>query len=458
MKKFLVSFLILIVLHNADTLFAQNWQKVNGTNPYINKIFSPVDEPNRIIVASDGNPTDILLSEIDFPLVGSGCQESSDYGNVFNKYFLTGYPVYDIYASKKNPNNWVAAVRKFDRGGILHSTDKGANWNDFLSCDGTNQIYRISSTIVDGNELFVAGAIETSEGFVYSDDGFSTCQSSSALSVEARSIAYSKLNPNMLFIAGDAYSQGRVLRSKDNGKTWFKEDSGLEGLRILSVLPSSHNEAVVLCGADSLTSNKSSIGKGIYLSLDTGKTWQRIAGFGAQVFEIAEHPTNPKYIAAAAGLQGVLVSSINGYWFEQHNSGLPEGKSVRNVMIPNWETNEQGFITFAGVYNDGLYKSGYLTTDVNNIQPIEFSMVSVSPQPASDVVSFVWNNPNAEVCDITIFDSFGRDVYSMSGVAFPEGQNNFNWNISNGNHANGMYFISISSASGRLFNKFIVNK
>ncbi len=456
MKKPTNFLLLILILAGFTTMNGQTWQKMSGTNQYINKIFSPKGESNRIIVASDGEPTDILANSIEFPYIGSGCQESTDSGYTFKNYFLTGMPVYDIYQSLKEPTNWVASVRRFDRGGFLHSTDKGATWTDFLLCDGVYQVFRVSSSIQNDEEIFVAGAIHTSDGFLKSENGFLSCEQSAGVSLESRDIAFSKINPKLLFIAGDGYSYGRVLRSYDNGASWHKEENGLNGLRILSIMPSSINEAIVLCGADSVAVDKSSIGKGIYMSLDTGKTWNRIAGAGAQVFQIVEHPRFPKYVAAAAGNQGVLVSSVNGKWFESYNSGLPEGYSVRNVLIPDWDTTQAGCITFAGVFGEGLYRSAYITSDVLDTQSNpDFSIVSISPQPASDYVNFLWNNPQEQKGTISIYDSFGRRVYSLQDGFFPQGMNTFNWNIESNFYPAGVYYIEIATEAGKIFDKFI---
>jgi len=453
MKKFMLVGVLLIIANSLS--FAQYWIKVDGVNPYINKIFSPTDEPDRIIVASSGFPTDILQKNIEFPFIGNGYQESVDSGKTFTKYQLNERSVYDIYQSKKNPNKWFAAVRHFTRGGVLLSTNRGEDWSEDILCESSNQLYRISSKIINENEFFVAAAINTSEGFVYSDNDFITCNLSS-YSVETRSVAFSKIS-NLLFLSGDASSQGRVLRSYDNGRTWIRESSGLEGLRVLSILPSSINSSIVLCGVDSLTVDGSSIGKGIYISLDTGNTWQYFTGAGNQIFEFAEHPRFPHLVAAAAGNAGVLVSSIYGHYFEAFNNGLPENKSVRTVMIPNWDTAEAGFMIFAGVHNEGLFKSTYLKTSVNDSQrQSDFKILSISPQPANDILNVRINLPYAQNCTIKIFNSFGQEIYKLTNVFFNAGENSFDWNATD--YQSGLYFIQLQFDNQILSEKFVIRR
>lgn len=453
MKK-VVIFCVLIFCSFAYS-FGQYWEKIPGLNPFITKIFSPINEPNRIIVASNGFATDILQKNIEFPFIGNGYAESLDSGKTFTSFLLNQYSVYDIYQSKTNPNLWLAAIRYFNRGGIVRSTDNGNSWGENIACESSNQIYRIKSTLSEGKEFYVAAAINTSEGFVYSDDDFITCNPSS-LSVETRSIAFSKIHPNLLFITGDPSSQGRVLRSYDNGLTWYRESSGLEGLRVLSIHPSSANASIVLCGVDSLTIDGSSIGKGIYISLDTGNTWQYFTAGGYQIFEFAEHPRYPHLVAAAAGFGGVLVSSIYGHYFEAFNNGLPQGKSVRTVMIPDWDTTEAGFIIFAGVHDDGLYKSTYLKTSIENNSPQAFQIVSISPQPASDKVYIQFKSPFNTICDISIFNSFGIEVHALKNITVNNGENLFVFNSSN--YPPGLYFVKINLGNLSINNKFIISR
>lgn len=459
MKKFIYALLCISFLGFANNVYSQEWTKINGLNPYINTIHLMESNPSKIIVASNADSTDLLQEEITLPPVGNGCLVSEDSGKTFNKYFLAGYPVFDICQSKLEPNKWVASVRKITRGGILHSQDNTENWNDFLSCDAVSQIVKISSTIENGKEIFVGAQVNTAEGFVYSDDGFSSCLTNPGIAIQSRYIAFSKISKN-LYIAGDHQSSGNVYRSTNVGQTWIKSDGGLEGLRVLCVFPSSQNPAIVFCGADSVTVNKSSIGKGIFMSIDTGRTWTNVGAKGAQVFEIAEHPKNPKLMAAAAGLQGVLVSSVGGKWWENHSKGLPAGKSVRKISIPYWDAKPEGVIALAGVFGDGLYKSTYITSSID--RPIDnnsgLTIESIYPQPASNHATIIWNNPESQSADINIYDSFGNQVFALNNVYFSEGTNTFNWNASESNIAQGVYHIVIKAKNNTASSRIVIIK
>lgn len=450
LRRFLCNSVLLLAgasLLSPAKSFAETWGKVEGTQPYIYNMLFPSDNKDKIVVCNSEGPLDLLQDNIELPISGNGCQVSYDRGASFTKTILNNYPVYDIFQSKKDSSKWVASVRNFTRGGILHSNDNGETWNDFFSSDGAHQIVKFASVLTGDNERILGAAVNTNEGFVYSDDNFDTFTNYQGLSVQSRYVAASKVKNNLIFLAGDYTSSGKVFRSHNGGDTWDKESNGLEGLRVLCVFPSSKNAALVFAGVDSVTMDKSSIGKGLYVSQDTGRTWMWHGAAGAQVFDISEHPQSPNLMAIAAGTQGVYLSSTYGLNWENISDGLPNGKSVRKVFIPDWETNSEGAVTFAAVYGEGLYKSIHITSDVNDKTDINLLSINrVYPQPANETAVIDWFHPFGGKADINVTDCMGNNVYSLQGVDFAQGNNSFTWNTAP--FASGIYFMNISSANG----------
>jgi photosystem II stability/assembly factor-like uncharacterized protein len=74
----------------------------------------------------------------------------------------------------------------------------------------------------------------------------------------------------------------------------------------------------------------------IYMSTDTGRTWRPVGAAGKRVFDLAQHPTNPKYMVAACDSGSVFFSGSWGYGWEEYSHGLPEDISVRVVAIADW--------------------------------------------------------------------------------------------------------------------------
>lgn len=443
--------LILVLILSSYNLPAQYWTKLEGTSVYINGIFLNPNNPEMLIVASDDVPTDFSEQYIQFPYFGvgqNGFRISTNGGNSFGEPILSSYSVYNIHQAINNNNLWFASVRRFTRGGILISNDGGKIWEtENLKCSGNFQISKIISKLNNSNELeLYASAVNSDEGFRYSLNKFEDCLTNEALDIQALDIAISPLDKNLMFIPGDGFHNSGVYRSYDNGKTWLKDSSGLINKRVLCVLPSAFNKAWVLCGVDSIDMNKFRYGKGIYLSLDTGKTWKPVGAFGATVFSLAQHPLYPKYIAAACDRQGVYLSGSFGWNWEKFSDGLPKDSSVRQVAIPAIDSTNEGIIVYAGVFADGVYKSKRIKTDVE-ISQNHFKDIQIVPNPTNGIINLYNLNENYSVY---ISDILGNRInYDISASSL----NNCTIDISSLN--DGAYFLHIFSNNYFITKKLI---
>lgn len=409
--------IISFVLVGALSVFpaqSQTWQKIEGVKAYVNKIWFPNSNEQTIVVCSDEIPTDLDEQPPTFyPTEGSGYMISENGGIDFETR-LAPFFVFDIAKASDRSNTWVASVRMGALGSIIKSTDGGGTWDDEnLYCSGSHQVWKIAPHPTEGGAFFNA-AFNTSQGFTYTNNKFETCQTNSSLKISSRDIAISRANHSLMFISGDKAFTSGVLRSYDGGMTWLKDSSGLEGLRIHCVLPAPSNPAVVYCGADSLDIQKISHGKGIYQSLDTGKTWSLIGAPGAKVYSLAAHPTDNESFAAACGTSGVWVCGAIGKFWEQRSLGLPEGSSVRTVAIPDVEVNEDGFIVYAGTFGDGMFKSARITTTVEQILTADNLISNIYPQPASDFLNFNLQLSYDSDIAIRLIDVFGNAIINYS--------------------------------------------
>jgi len=439
--------------------YSQEWRKINGIGRYINFINYDVYHDSTIIVGSDFFPTDISEVNINFPtLLGDGYQVSTNGGESFGDFIQSGYSFFNIIQDPNNQSKWYASVRKQNRGGIIVSQNSGTDWTTFpLLCDGVYQIFDIIS--VDNPKTFYSAAVNTAEGIIKTENDFQDCTPVGP-NVSSRSIKLSHADKNFMFIAGDK-SQGDwgVFRSTDKGKTWQKDVVGLENLRILCVQPSGRYPELVYCGADSITLMGVSIGKGIYQSLDTGKTWKPISAKGYRVFSISEHPKYPQHLAAACDSGGVYISSCDGYNWEHHSDGIPQNSSVRHVMIPPWEPNQDGFVTFASVFEDGLYKSINMTTKVfdSDYSIHNLSIISLYPTPVRDLLTIDWYNNNYGFIEIYICNMLGEKVGQIEKGNFSEGSHTTVWKPAV-ELSQGIYNIIINSGNDIITQKFIYIK
>lgn len=450
MKKALL-FTIVIIAAFASAK-AQNWTKVEGPLPYINFLKFSDTDPNVLYVGSDSLPTDISRGDIEFPFVGWGYMKSADKGATFAPAGLAGRAVYWVHEA--GSGNLYASVRFMSTGGVVRSTDNGATWDlDYVACEGSDQVSSIVKITENGVDKLLASAVNTNSGLKVIESDLSACFPVANMNVQSRRLIRSKVNPNLIFMAGDDGSQGHVLRSYDNGKTWLSDESGLEGLRINAVLQSSKYPNYIYAGADQVLFNNIAIGKGIYMSLDTGKTWQALGAPDAQVFDLVEHPTNPEFMAAACGSYGVFVSGNAGQFWEQHLSGLPADSLVTRVAIPDEPATAQGVKVLAGVQGAGLYKSDYITSGVRESAAI--NALEVFPNPISDRFNVSFIAEAAQPCRLTIYDPMGGELYAESFSSTSTGSQVRTFAPGTKLTA-GAYFIELRVGARRMYHKIMV--
>ncbi len=322
MNRKLLQFFILSIVtaFSYNAAQAEDWKKIDDAGDAINKIIIFPNTPTKYAVASDLYSWSPDRLEPEFYIIeGKGFKITNDKGNSFGQPILDSLFVLDVM--QIDAQNMIASCVNKTRGSIVKSTDGGISWNknevDF------NNTYFVTKFAKSNNKIF-ASAMNTAKGILVSEDNFDTFSADPQLSISSRDIQVSKLDANMIFVAGDNSYDGGVMRSIDGGNSWQSFDSGIEGLRIHTVLPSGMDKSIVYCGADSITSEGVSFGKGIYQSLDTGKTWHSVGASGAKIYDLDFHPLFPKFMVAAAGSQGIYVSANNGWWWEQNSIPIQE--------------------------------------------------------------------------------------------------------------------------------------
>ncbi len=456
----------------AISLFAgvansQTWQKVDNDSlyPAIHKIFFPSYDSNAVVIASGDVPINLAEKEITFydqypQINGKGYVISYDGGLSFDENKLDGYFVYEIAEHPFNPDIWLASVRSSGKNFILVSEDGGETWiTNPVRYEGSEAILKITSKASEPTRFFAA-EVNVSKGFKTSLDTFRHFETNQDLFVSSRDIAVSPSDTNLIFIASDDLHESGVFRSYDNGETWTKEESGLENLRVHCVLPSQYDPSIVVCGADSLTSS-GSVGKGIYVSLDTGKTWTLTGAEGARVFNLARHPKNPIYMAAACDSSGVWLSGTWGTSWEQFDDGFDDSLSIRTVAFPRLSADDDGAIVFAGSYKGGLYKSERITTSVESRSDVDEESViiqSLSPNPCSENLTVVWNNPKTQKVRIEIVNLKGERIAEIINEEVGEGLQTTKQSLIESDLSSGSYFLVIFSGAEAVTKQFVFIK
>jgi hypothetical protein len=439
----LIAFIVMSTPSNS-----QVWSKVPGTLDYVNFLKFSVHDNNKLYVGSDAVPTNIENNTITFPFFGFGYQVSTDRGVTFSEASLTDYSIFDLIESPSDPSKLLISARKQDIGRVFLSVDAGNTWDEETKrCESSSQVSRFQVAKEGNDEIYYASLLNAANGFRYSDDDFETCSVNPATNISSRDLAISKSNPKVLYLTGDNTSKSRVMCSTDGGETWADRSEGLRSFRILSIQVSPINEAIVIVGADSVTPTGYLTGIGIYYSDDYGVNWRFAGARGALVHDIQFHPTNPKYCVAAGGPSGVLISGTGGDYWEKSLDGLPEGAFARKVAIPNIPPTDDGIVVYASIYGEGIYKSTYITTSVNDNDEFNQARLvnSIYPVPAYDRIVI---NTNSSVSEISyeIFDVMGNRVI--------QGNLNTNTQINVASLIQGNYFIKFSNNGTYQLEKF----
>lgn len=140
---------------------------------------------------------------------------------------------------------------------------------------------------------------------------------------------------------GDIFAgtEGRgVLRSSDDGETWFECNTGLTDLsiRTLAISPAGH----IFAGAD---------GVGVFRLMDNGEHWQAINnGF--------DPPNTAGANAFAFRANGEVFAAGFGVYFSSDNGNQWHSTGLKNVTVRALVINSRGEL-FAGTDGWGVYRS-----------------------------------------------------------------------------------------------------
>lgn len=449
------------ILLSCSISFSQEyWDYVPGVHNYVHSVFSPKSNSEIIVVAADSIPIDLNQNEV-FPsffnlLKGEGIVISRDGGNTFDEYnLLDSSIVLNIAESKQNSDTWIASCVVKNENRFAYSTDKGVNWEvKETGCSGTPKVM----DLVALEDRMIGGAISTTNGYFYSFDEFENCTVSDTLIVSVRDVDY---QDGVLWMASDDNTRSSILRSSNLGATWQIGNEGIDNLRIHCVDPSGIYQrwGIVHAGADKLVEGNY-VGSGIYISRNNGLDWQLVGAEGTKVYDIEHHPKFPSFMAAACGEDGIYFSYDGGLtWQEDYRTGLPANADVRLVYIPDIDPVNGAYQLYAGVFNDGLYKSKSIDPQLTSVEDADldnFNLLNVFPNPATDFMNLQFNNESPAEIEFSLINLDGSKI-KVESKYFSEGQNNFRMDLPN-NIPNGIYVISITGLNINIYSKVIVNR
>ena len=146
-----------------------------------------------------------------------------------------------------------------DNGGLYRRTNLGLGWS--LIFKGSIDVNSIFIPAAPAGKIYVG----TSDGIYVSTDGGTSWkrQNSGIMNSFVRTVAVQNSGTGYLF-AG-VYGGG-VFRSTNKGTTWVPSNNGIDNPYVRAVVADPKNSAIVYAGNV----------YGIYKSIDTGVTWQRL--------------------------------------------------------------------------------------------------------------------------------------------------------------------------------------
>ena len=400
--------LTIFILLSVNLLYSQNfWEKTNF----------PSDNSQLFSVYS------LMVNSEDHILAGTfakGIYKSTDLGNSWAESGLSGQWIRD-FAINSSYEIFITSVGSQFGDGVYKSDDNGNTWTkvwDAIS-SGMNCLY-----IDQQNVIYVGMNYYDSQGGIFrSEDGGNTWTNIFELPANIYEIV--KLNNGRILAA----SYGQFYFSDDNGVNWNSTSSGLVQATISDIALNQENEIFI-----------TTLGYGIYKSVDNGLTWITKMGAGWD-FSCLKISSDGKIYAATQG-NWLYESDDNGdNWFLV-NGGLNDSKYILSLEI-----TKSGFL-FAGMDYYGIYKSvNKVVTTLNeeNTVPSKFELMQNYPNPFNPSTSIEYSVPSNEYVLLKVYDLLGNEVNTL--VNERQSAGNYEVNFDASNLASGIYFYRIQSGS-----------
>lgn len=285
--------------------------------------------------------------------------------------------------------------------GIIRSATSGAAWMPF----GWNQPYRadysdglnnsqFSGFTSDAGKFYAALTTSVSGSLYRSSDGGASWQELGNLARVTPNRSSSMMSVGVrgdTILCGLAFPQRTVLRSLDAGRTW---DTA-------SAMPNGGSpDRILVAKGYALASN----GNSIMTSFDAGKTWQNRALSSQSIPNLSITAIAANDSTAFVGTtQGVFVSRDSGKTWQQENAGLANQRITALAL-----TQTAAFVgTEAGMFRTSLVQGG--TGVPLGFEPLN---VGVFPNPAVSLISITASLRAASVVRVSLFSANGSSVFN----------------------------------------------
>ncbi|NVN19538.1 glycosyl hydrolase [Muricauda sp. HICW] len=219
--------------------------------------------------------------------------------------------------------------------------------------------------------------------------------------------------PDDIFTYYMGATGGGVWKTEDGGETWNNISDGYfntTGIGDITIAPSDHNIIYVGTGESCIRGVKTSHGDGMYKSLDAGKTWEHIGLKETRhIGEIYVHPTDPDkvYVAAQGNpwgtdeYRGLYLSEDGGKTWEKilyvnDHSGIVDmtvSESDPNfMMVTSWDFQRKPWVVQSGGPGSKVFKTtdgGKTWKEINKGLPKLKGKMGIDISPANPNVVYM---------------------------------------------------------------------
>lgn len=194
-------------------------------------------------------------------------------------------------------------------------------------------------------------------GLPYSDNVTYACRGSGAHSGRTTAIAVVPGKADMYYIGT---SGGGVWKTVNGGQHWIPLFDHMPTLQIGSLAIDPFDPDRILAGTGAEIEESAYLGLGVYRSGDAGKSWSRVGGKmfdGCSIDRIVADPYIRDVFVLAAQV-GSKASKCNGGVYVSVDGGTTWKRWLDRSRV--WDVAFAGPILFAGVDQEGIYRSSIL--------------------------------------------------------------------------------------------------
>jgi photosystem II stability/assembly factor-like uncharacterized protein len=233
------------------------------------------------------------------------------------------------------------------------------------------------------------------------------------LDLEILSLAVDPSDPDRVYAGASGPSSGgsgRIFASVNAGGAWVEISSGIDGHRVVALLPRSDDPEVILAGL------QGGDHPGVYRTTDRGATWSiSVAGLGSQsILCLAESPIDPDLVLA--GTDGGAARSTDGG--QTWTPGTNPGVSFQDL---SWSEADPSLV-YAASGEPNPYRStdggGSFGIVPGPPEGLILTEIAAHPEVASIVYAGVWVFCEGISFSGTVWQSLDQGAH-WSQVFFP---------------------------------------